>query len=218
MINESIAKLVKYGENAGLVSGLDKIYATNRLLEVMQISDYEEPEQIPETPDLEETLNELLDDAAKRGLLEHNSVVYRDLFDTKLMDCLMPRPGEVVKKFEELYAKSPQEATDYFYKLSQDSNYIRRYRIAKDIRWSVPSAYGDIDISINLSKPEKDPKAIAAAKLAKTERLSEMPALQGEYGLCGTRQPPGAPEPPHHSADDQSDGVGIPVLAICVLQ
>ena len=155
MINESIAKLVKYGENAGLVSGLDKIYATNRLLEVMQISDYEEPEQIPETPDLEETLNELLDDAAKRGLLEHNSVVYRDLFDTKLMDCLMPRPGEVVKKFEELYAKSPQEATDYFYKLSQDSNYIRRYRIAKDIRWSVPSAYGDIDISINLSKPEK---------------------------------------------------------------
>lgn len=155
MINESIAKLVKYGENAGLVSGLDKIYATNRILEVMQISDYEEPEQIPETPDLEETLNELLDDAAKRGLLEHNSVVYRDLFDTKLMDCLMPRPGEVVKKFEELYAKSPQEATDYFYKLSQDSNYIRRYRIAKDIRWSVPSAYGDIDISINLSKPEK---------------------------------------------------------------
>ena len=130
MINESIAKLVKYGENAGLVSGLDKIYATNRILEVMQISDYEEPEQIPENPDLEETLNELLDDAAKRGLLEHNSVVYRDLFDTKLMDCLMPRPGEVVKKFEELYAKSPQEATDYFYKLSQDSNYIRRYRIA----------------------------------------------------------------------------------------
>ena len=95
MINESIAKLVKYGENAGLVSGLDKIYATNRILEVMQISDYEEPEQIPETPDLEETLNELLDDAAKRGLLEHNSVVYRDLFDTKLMDCLMPRPGEM---------------------------------------------------------------------------------------------------------------------------
>ena len=137
MINESIAKLVKYGENAGLVSGLDKIYATNRILEVMQISDYEEPEQIPENPDLEETLNELLDDAAKRGLLEHNSVVYRDLFDTKLMDCLMPRPGEVVKKFEELYAKSPQEATDYFYKLSQDSNYIRRYRIAKDTAISI---------------------------------------------------------------------------------
>ena len=201
MINESIAKLVKYGENAGLVSGLDKIYATNRILEVMQISDYEEPEQIPETPDLEETLNELLDDAAKRGLLEHNSVVYRDLFDTKLMDCLMPRPGEVVKKFEELYAKSPQEATDYFYKLSQDSNYIRRYRIAKDIRWSGEGPEGD-----------------RGCKTGKTERLSEMPALQGECGLCGTRQPPGAPEPSHHSADDQSDGVGIPVLAICVLQ
>ena len=185
MINESIAKLVKYGENAGLVSGLDKIYATNRLLEVMQISDYEEPEQIPETPDLEETLNELLDDAAKRGLLEHNSVVYRDLFDTKLMDCLMPRPGEVVKKFEELYAKSPQEATDYFYKLSQDSNYIRRYRIAKDIRWSVPSAYGDIDISINLSKPEKDPKAIAAAKLAKQSGYPKCLLCKENVGYAG---------------------------------
>ena len=185
MINESIAKLVKYGENAGLVSGLDKIYATNRILEVMQISDYEEPEQIPETPDLEETLNELLDDAAKRGLLEHNSVVYRDLFDTKLMDCLMPRPGEVVKKFEELYAKSPQEATDYFYKLSQDSNYIRRYRIAKDIRWSVPSAYGDIDISINLSKPEKDPKAIAAAKLAKQSGYPKCLLCRQNEGYAG---------------------------------
>ena len=185
MINESIAKLVKYGENAGLVSGLDKIYATNRILEVMQISDYEEPEQIPETPDLEETLNELLDDAAKRGLLEHNSVVYRDLFDTKLMDCLMPRPGEVVKKFEELYAKSPQEATDYFYKLSQDSNYIRRYRIAKDIRWSVPSAYGDIDISINLSKPEKDPKAIAAAKLAKQSGYPKCLLCKENEGYAG---------------------------------
>ena len=171
MINESIAKLVKYGENAGLVSGLDKIYATNRLLEV---------------PDLEETLNELLDDAAKRGLLEHNSVVYRDLFDTKLMDCLMPRPGEVVKKFEELYAKSPQEATDYFYKLSQDSNYIRRYRIAKDIRWSVPSAYGDIDISINLSKPEKDPKAIAAAKLAKQSGYPKCLLCVENVGYAGT--------------------------------
>ena len=151
----------------------------------MQISDYEEPEQIPETPDLEETLNELLDDAAKRGLLEHNSVVYRDLFDTKLMDCLMPRPGEVVKKFEELYAKSPQEATDYFYKLSQDSNYIRRYRIAKDIRWSVPSAYGDIDISINLSKPEKDPKAIAAAKLAKQSGYPKCLLCKENVGYAG---------------------------------
>lgn len=185
MINESIAKLVKYGENAGLISGLDKIYATNRILEVMQISDYEEPEQIPETPDLEEILDELVDNAAERGLLENNSVVYRDLFDTKLMDCLMPRPGEVVKKFEELYAKSPQEATDYFYKLSQDSNYIRRYRIEKDIRWKVPSAYGDIDISINLSKPEKDPKAIAAAKLAKQSGYPKCLLCKENVGYAG---------------------------------
>ena len=186
MINESIAKLVKYGENAGLVSGLDKIYATNRILEVMQISDYEEPEQIPETPDLEETLNELLDDAAKRGLLEHNSVVYRDLFDTKLMDCLMPRPGEVVKKFEELYAKSPQEATDYFYKLSQDSNYIRRYRIAKDIRWSVPSAYGDIDISINLSKPERIRRASRTTCFRMSHRLPSENSSASAFSVMTT--------------------------------
>ena len=190
MINESIAKLVKYGENAGLVSGLDKIYATNRILEVMQISDYEEPEQIPETPDLEETLNELLDDAAKRGLLEHNSVVYRDLFDTKLMDCLMPRPGEVVKKFEELYAKSPQEATDYFYKLSQDSNYIRRYRVCKDLKWITKTEYGDLDITVNLSKPEKDPKAIAAAKNMKQSGYPKCLLCMENVGYAGRINPP----------------------------
>ena len=183
MINESIAKLVKYGENAGLVSGLDKIYATNRILEVMQISDYEEPEQIPETPDLEETLNELLDDAAKRGLLEHNSVVYRDLFDTK--------PG---------FQLHPQISHRIGYPLER-TECLRRYRYLDQ-----PLQTGE--------GPEGD----RGCKTGKTERLSEMPALQGECGLCGTRQPPGAPEPPHHSADDQSDGVGIPVLAICVLQ
>ena len=166
MLSKSITKLVQYGMETGLVPECEKNYTINLLLDVFHEDEYVEPEESFSDVDLEETLNELLDEAVKRNLTE-DSVVYRDLFDTRLMNCLMPRPGEVVKKFEELYAKSPQEATDYFYKLSQDSNYIRRYRIAKDIRWSVPSAYGDIDISINLSKPEKDPKAIAAAKLAK---------------------------------------------------
>ncbi len=117
--------------------------------------------------DLERTLEALCDEAVSRGLLEADSVTYRDLFDTKLMDCLMPRPSEVIAKFYALYRESPMAASDYFYQLSQDSNYIRRYRIKKDIRWTVDSAYGAVDISINLSKPEKDPKAIAAAGKAR---------------------------------------------------
>lgn len=183
MIEESIAKLVQYGMEQGLLQEEDRIYAINRILEVLKLDDYQE--QVPEHPDLEETLNELLDYAAEKGLMEHNSVVYRDLFDTKLMDCLMPRPSEVTAKFRELYQKSPVEATDYFYKLSQDSNYIRRYRIKKDMRWSVPSPYGDIDISINLSKPEKDPKAIAAAKLAKQSGYPKCLLCKENVGYAG---------------------------------
>ena len=185
MIEESIAKLVQYGMEQGLLQEEDRIYAINRILEILKLDDYQEPEQVPEHPDLEETLNELLDYAAEKGLMEHNSVVYRDLFDTKLMDCLMPRPSEVTAKFRELYQKSPVEATDYFYKLSQDSNYIRRYRIKKDMRWSVPSPYGDIDISINLSKPEKDPKAIAAAKLAKQSGYPKCLLCKENVGYAG---------------------------------
>ena len=185
MIEESIAKLVQYGMEQGLLQEEDRIYAINRILEVLKLDDYQEQEQVPEHPDLEETLNELLDYAAEKGLMEHNSVVYRDLFDTKLMDCLMSRPSEVTAKFRELYQKSPVEATDYFYKLSQDSNYIRRYRIKKDMRWSVPSPYGDIDISINLSKPEKDPKAIAAAKLAKQSGYPKCLLCKENVGYAG---------------------------------
>lgn len=185
MIYNSIAKLVRYGEEAGLICGLDRIYAVNRILEVLKLSDYEEPKELEGPLDLESILDELLDYAAENGLLENNSVVYRDLFDTKLMDCLMPRPGEVVQKFQTLYEENPEKATDYFYKLSQDSNYIRRYRIQKDIRWSVKSAYGDIDISINLSKPEKDPKAIAAAKLAKQSGYPKCLLCKENVGYAG---------------------------------
>lgn len=174
MIYEAIAKLVKYGEQKGMLSGIDTIYATNRILDVLKLSDYEVPSEVSEEFDLESTLCELLDYAAEQGLLENNSVVYRDLFDTRLMDCIMPRPSEVIAKFTALYEKDPKEATGYFYDLSQNSDYIRRYRIKKDVRWTTPSQYGDIDLSINLSKPEKDPKAIAAAKLAP----------QGGYPKC----------------------------------
>lgn len=120
-----------------------------------------------ETGNLEEILKEMLDYAAEKGMLAADSVVYRDLFDTKIMGLLMPRPSEVIRKFYDLYKEvSPEAATDYYYDLSRNSDYIRRYRIARDKKWVAPTEYGDLDITINLSKPEKDPKAIAAAKNA----------------------------------------------------
>ena len=185
MINESIKKLVQYGLETGLIEKEDEIYALNRLLEVMGEDSYEEPMQTFENVDLESTLNELLDEAVSRGLLENDSITYRDLFDTKLMDCLMPRPGEVVRRFNDLYRESPKKASDYFYKLSQDSNYIRRYRIKKDMRWTVESDFGDIDISINLSKPEKDPKAIAAAGKAKSSSYPKCLLCKENVGYAG---------------------------------
>ena len=164
MIDKSIRKLVCYGLEKGLFTKRDEVYVTNRLLEILGIDEYDCSENFEDVC-LEETLAELLDYAVSKGLTE-DSVVYRDLFDTKLMGALMPRPSEVTDKFNELYSVSPKAATDYFYKLSQDSDYIRRYRVEKDIKWVTSTEYGDLDITINLSKPEKDPKAIAAAKNA----------------------------------------------------
>ncbi len=165
MISASIKKLVEYGLEKGLIQKEDEIYTINRLLEVMGEQEYRQEDADNGKKDccLEDILKDLLDEAAKKGLLEHDSVVYRDLFDTKLMTCLTPRPSQVIEKFRSLYQESPQKASDWFYTFCQDTDYIRRYRIKKDIRWSVPSPYGEIDISINLAKPEKDPKAIAAA-------------------------------------------------------
>ena len=165
MIYQSIKKLVTYALEKGLISPLDKVYATNRLIEALTLDSYEEPQEEYAEVDLEETLRELLDYACEKGLCE-NSVVYRDLFDTKLMGLLTPRPSYVNEKFRADYAESPEKATDNFYRFSCDTDYIRRYRIARDMRWKTATDYGELDITINLSKPEKDPKAIAAAKNA----------------------------------------------------
>lgn len=185
MLSNSIKKLVQYGLETGLINEEDVVYVTNRILAVMHEDSYEEPDENFDNIDLESTLNELVDEAVGRNLLEADSVTYRDLFDTKLMDCLMPRPSEVIHKFNELYKESPLAASDYFYKLSQDSNYIRRYRIEKDIRWTVDSEYGQIDISINLSKPEKDPKAIAAAGKAKSSSYPKCLLCKENEGYAG---------------------------------
>lgn len=164
-INYSIKKLVKYGLQTGLISERDEIYTTNLLIDALRLDSFVDT-SIDDAPiDLESTLSEILDYAIKNGLCE-DSVTHRDLFDTRIMGLMVPRPSEVTRKFWQLYSESPSSATDYFYKLSCDSDYIRRYRIAKDKKWVSTTEYGDIDITINLSKPEKDPKAIAAAKSA----------------------------------------------------
>ncbi len=135
--------------------------------------------------DLEDILSGMLDYAYEKGILKENGVVYRDLFDTKIMSLLMPRPGEVIKTFQELYEKDPVEATDYYYKFSRDSDYIRRYRIAKDMKWIAETEYGDLDITINLSKPEKDPKAIAAARTAKQSGYPKCLLCRENEGYAG---------------------------------
>ena len=167
MLSESIAKLVQYGVETELIPECERNYTTNLLLDVFYEDDYTAPEQEFQNIELEKVLDELLKEAIDRGLIE-DSVVYKDLFDTRLMNCLMPRPAEVQTTFWKKYGENPKAATDYFYKLSQDSNYIRRYRVKKDQKWTVDSEYGKLDITINLSKPEKDPKAIAAARNVKS--------------------------------------------------
>ena len=184
MIYESIKKLVTYGLKTQLIAPSDRVYAVNRLLEILHLDEYDDPGAEYENVDLESTLAELLDYACENGLCE-NSVVYRDLFDTKLMGALTPRPSEVELEFFTLYDRSPKEATDYFYKFSQDTDYIRRYRIKKDVRWLAPTEYGELDITINLSKPEKDPKAIAAAKNAKQSGYPKCALCYENVGYAG---------------------------------
>ena len=177
---ESVNKLVAYALATGLIEKEDIIYAVNSILLNLGLdsADYEiaDIEALAGEISLDEkelsaylegVLKEIDDYAAKNGLLESDSVVYRDLFDTKIMGLLTERPSAVIAKFKSLYEKSPEEATDYYYNFSKNTDYIRRYRISKDMKWIAPTEYGDLDITINLSKPEKDPKAIAAARNAK---------------------------------------------------
>ena len=164
MRDQAIKDLVGYAVRTGLIEESDRTWAANALLEAMRLDSWEEPQEAQERP-LEDILRELLDDAAARGLI-HDDVTSRDLFDTELMGRLTPRPSQVIQDFFRRYQASPKEATDWLYRFSQDTDYIRRYRIARDVKWQAATAYGDMDITINLSKPEKDPRAIAAAKAA----------------------------------------------------
>ncbi len=164
MIDNAVSKLAAYAMRTGLIEACDYTWAINTILDVLKLDSYTDPDRDWGEVELAPVLAELLDDAHARGVLAENSVVYRDLFDTELMGRLTPRPALVTGLFQRLYEKDPRRATDWYYKFSQDTNYIRRDRIAKDVRWKAPTEYGELDITINLSKPEKDPKAIAAAK------------------------------------------------------
>ena len=162
MLSKYIKELTEYGKRTGLLPECEQTYAVNLLLDCFQEDSYEDPGEVEERP-LEDILKDLLDEAVKRELIT-DSVAYRDLFDTKLMNCLTPRPAQVQETFRRKYDENPEEATDWFYQFSQNTDYIRRYRIKKDQKWKIDSPYGELDITINLSKPEKDPKAIAAAR------------------------------------------------------
>ena len=186
-VNASIAALLRYGVEKELIAPCDETYLTNRLLEILRLDSYE-PTEAAELP-LEEILRGLLDDAVERGVCG-DDVTSRDLFDTRLMGALTPPPHEVRREFARRYAQSPQAATDWYYRFSQDTDYIRRYRICRDLRWQTETEYGALDISINLSKPEKDPKAIAAAKNAPQSGYPKCQLCAENEGYAGRMNHP----------------------------
>ncbi len=193
----AIGALVEHGISTGILEKEDRVYATNMLLERLKLEAYEEP-AATETDfgqaddeaagcynSLERILKVLLDYAVEAGLIEHDSTVYRDLFDTALMNCLLPRPSEVIRKFNALYAEDPKSATDWYYAVSRASDYIRTYRVARDIKWVTDTEYGQFIITINLSKPEKDPKAIAAALSMKQSAYPKCQLCKENEGYAG---------------------------------
>ena len=186
-VNGYLTALVNYGLSKGLIEPCDQTYITNQLLMTMGLDSFE-PEEAPAL-ELEDILAGLIDDAVARGVCADN-ITARDLFDTKLMGVLTPLPREVRAKFAALYAESPQKATDWYYTFSQDTDYIRRYRIKKDLRWKTETEYGALDITINLSKPEKDPKAIAAAKSAPQSGYPKCQLCPENEGYAGRMNHP----------------------------
>lgn len=189
MIDKSIKQLVTYALDCGLIEKEDEIYCTNRLLEYLGLDEYNEPEEAPEKAELEDILKVLLDYAAEKGII-NNDVTSRDLFDTKLMSVFVPRPSYTINKFYSLYEKSPKEATDFYYRFSRDTDYIRRYRVSKDLKWKSESDYGELDITVNLSKPEKTPEEIAAAKKAKQSGYPKCLLCPENEGYAGRMNHP----------------------------
>ena len=189
-LQKDIKKLVAYGLDKKLIMPEDEIYTINQYLEVFRLDEYEHPDIEGEEIILPEILDRLTDTAYDRYIIKSDDIVTRDLFDTKLMGILTPKPSQVIKEFRTYYEESPKKATEFFYEFSQDTNYIRRDRVKKDMKWKVNSPYGDIDITINLSKPEKDPKAIAAAKNAKQSSYPKCQLCMENEGYAGRMNHP----------------------------
>ncbi len=187
-INQSVYDLVAYGVRTGLVKKADRIYTTNRVLEILHIEEYEAPRRVREH-EIEVILQRLLAYAVEQGLIDDN-ITERDLFDTKLMGALTPPPSTVIAKFRRAYKKSPEAATDFYYDFSRATDYIRTYRIKKDVKWTTATDYGTMDITINLSKPEKDPRAIAAAKNAKQSGYPKCLLCRENEGYAGRLNSP----------------------------
>ena len=183
MCYQAIEDLLGYALRTGLIEECDRTWASNALLQAMKLESWEAPQTVRERP-LEDILRELLEDAAARGVIQ-NDAVSRDLFDTELMGILTPRPSQVIQSFREKYRHSPKAATDWFYLFCQDTDYIRRYRVARDRKWKAVTPYGELDITINLSKPEKDPKAIAAAKAAPQRGYPKCMLCRENEGYAG---------------------------------
>lgn len=189
-VYENINALVGYALGAGLIEEDDIIYTKNCLLELFNLSGFEDQAQAENVPsvkieELETILSGLLSYGVENGLFVDSGIVSRDLFDTKIMGCLVPPPSVVQKKFMELYKKSPRDATKWFYKFSQDTDYIRRYRICRDVKWQTKTEYGDLDITINLSKPEKDPRDIAAARNVPSSDYPQCLLCKENVGYAG---------------------------------
>ena len=182
-INRAIKSLALYAEREKLAEREDFHYIINQICQVLEHDSFEDC-YIDEIAPIEEILSSMLDYAVDKGICE-NSVVYRDLFDTKIMGVITPRPSEVIREFNKHYANSPQEATSYYYNLSKKTDYIREYRIKNDVKWITKTEYGDIDITINLSKPEKDPKAIAAALRMKQSAYPKCQLCRENEGYAG---------------------------------
>ena len=210
----ALDSLLRYAKDCELLHPLDETFARNSLLAELKLESYEKQKEHYEFP---ECLNVLCDYAAENGQI-NDTIAERDLFDTRLMGCVTPRPSEVVRKFWSLYAESPKTATDYFYKLSQDCNYIRRDRIAKDEHWV--SQY-EVRRTRNLHQPlqaRERPARHRCGKAEKGVRVPEVPALRRKRRLCGHDLAPGAAESPRHAGHGQRPAMGLPVFAVCLLQ
>ncbi|MBO4449701.1 MAG: UDP-glucose--hexose-1-phosphate uridylyltransferase [Clostridiales bacterium] len=186
MINTYITELVNYGIRNGLIDELDKVYSINRLAELMGLDEYVVPEIIPEERDLHLILEDMMKWAFEHGILKSDTNANKDLFDTKIMGAITPPPSVVINTFNNLRLRSPKLATAWYYNFSKVTNYIRTDRIAKDLKWVSPTEFGDIDITINLSKPEKDPRDIAAAGKAKSTSYPKCLLCPENEGYAGT--------------------------------